>query len=90
MQRVHIERKEHAERDEEQLGCFVDTEPQDHQGDQREMGNVADHLQRAVEQCLAEPRQAIGDAQDQSDATADCEADEGPPRADADMGPQFT
>ena len=42
---VDIDRKEHAECDQKQLGFLIDAEPQDHQRNQREMGNVADHLQ---------------------------------------------
>ncbi len=47
-QRVDIDREEHAERHEEELCFLVDAEPQDDQRDQRQMRDVADHLQRRV------------------------------------------
>ena len=54
MQRVEVDREEHAERDQEQLCRLVDAEPQDHQRDQRQMRHVAHHLQRGVGELAGE------------------------------------
>ncbi len=50
VQRVEVDREEHAERDQEQLCRLVDPEPQDDQRDQRQMRDVAHHLQRRIGQ----------------------------------------
>ncbi len=74
MQRVGVDREEHAERDEKELGLLLDAEPEDDQRDQREMRNVADHLQRRVGEPLAEIGQPVGEAEGEADAAADHEA----------------
>ncbi|MGY3076057.1 hypothetical protein ACVWZZ_002428 [Bradyrhizobium sp. LM6.10] len=48
VQRVEVDREEHAERHQEQLRALVDAEPQDDQGDQCQMRHVAHHLERGV------------------------------------------
>jgi hypothetical protein len=49
---VEVDREEHADRDEEELRRLVDAEPQNHAQDQRKRRDVAQHLQRGVEQCF--------------------------------------
>ena len=44
---IDVDRKEHAERDQEELRRLVDAEPEDDERDERQMRNVAHHLQRA-------------------------------------------
>ena len=85
VQRVEVDREEHAERDQEQLGRLVDAEPQDHQRDQRQMRDVADHLQGGVGERVAELRQAVGEAEREAEAAADGEAGEGAQEADPDV-----
>ena len=43
---VEVDREGDADRDQEQLGLLVDPEPQDHERDDREVQDVAQHLQR--------------------------------------------
>ncbi len=75
VQRVDVDRKEHAERDQEDLRGLVDAEPQDHQRDQRQMRHVAHHLQRRVGELAGELRQAVRQTEGEADAAADDEAD---------------
>ena len=72
---VEVDREQHADRDQEDLGLLADPEPQDDQRDDREMRHVAQHLQRGVEQPLGRPRQMpLSSAEDEADAAADDEA----------------
>ena len=89
VQRVEIDRKEHAERDQKQFGGFVDAEPQDDERNQRQMRNVAHHLQRRVGQFAGELRQAVGKPEGKADAAADDEADARAPEADPDVALEF-
>ena len=54
VQRVEVDREEHAERGEEELCLLADAEPQDDQRDQRQVGDGAQHLQRRVGQPVRE------------------------------------
>ncbi|MNT97440.1 hypothetical protein D3C72_2397660 [compost metagenome] len=50
MEGVQVDGKEDADGQQKQLGRFVDAEPQDHQRNQGQRGDVAHHLQGRVEQ----------------------------------------
>ena len=68
---VHVDREKHAERDQEKLGLLADAEPQDHERNHRERGDVADHLERRIERGLGGPEKAGREAEHEADAAAD-------------------
>ncbi len=87
---IEVDREEHADREQEQLGRLVDAEPQDHQRDQRQRRDVADHLQGGVEQGLGAARRLpVKQAEHQAQPGADGEAGAGAPQAGAQVRPQF-
>jgi hypothetical protein len=73
-----VDREEDAERHDEELRPLVDTEPHDHQWNERQMRHVADHLHARVGDREREARQAVQEAERQADASADHEPRESP------------
>ena len=73
---VEVDREQDAGGDQEQLGLLVDAEPEDDQRDRGQMRDVAQHLQRGIEQPLGDREHAVEQAQREAQAAADGEPDQ--------------
>jgi len=72
--RVEVHGEQRGEGDEEHVGRLADPEPHNEQEDQRRIGHRPEHLHRRVQELLAQTGQPHDDAQDQSDAGTEGEA----------------
>jgi hypothetical protein len=73
---VEVEREGHAERDDGDLGCLADAEPDDEQRDETHERHRPQHLHGRVHQVLADPEQA----REQGESGADDQTEQQPGR----------
>ena len=71
---IQVQRKAHAERDQQHLGQLADAEPQDEQRDQAEVRQCANHLHRRVDGRLDPPRQPDSGSQCHTEESAEQQA----------------
>ena len=83
---VDVDGEENPDRHEEYLRFLADAEPQNDQRNDRQMRDVAQHLQRGIQCDFGWPPQTVGDSEGEADNAADQQFLERPQRADADIG----
>ena len=87
--RVDVDRKEHAQSDQKQFRLLVDAEPQNHQWNQRQVWDRADHLDRSVEKPVGHRRQPRQQPGGQSQRSSDQQPTQRPCGADPQMFQQL-
>ena len=88
VERVEVHGEQGGQGDEVHVGGLADAEPDDEQEDQGRVGHGAQHLQRRIEELLAQSVEAHDDAEDQPDPGAQGEALEGALDGDPDVAQQ--